>query len=84
MKTRAKIDVAAVLGDRSRMDAALAAGVREALRSHVQMGVPAVEWHDGKTVFVQPEQIAERLRKIEKKEPQQPSTAGRSRKKSQT
>jgi len=49
------------------VDEALARGVREALRRHVQAGVPAVEWRDGKTVWVGPEELARRIAEMDKK-----------------
>jgi hypothetical protein len=38
--------------------AALARGVRQALRRHQQAGIPAVEWRAGKIAQVQPGQLS--------------------------
>lgn len=46
-----------VLSDREKLTAALATGVREALKKHKMAGNPVVVWRDGKTVWLKPEEI---------------------------
>ena len=45
------------LADREKITAALAIGVRDALKKHKQAGNPVVVWHDGKIVWLKPEDI---------------------------
>ena len=54
--------IAEIMAEGKLVDAALAAGVREALRRHRQAGQPIAEWRDGKTVWVAPDQIEERIK----------------------
>jgi hypothetical protein len=54
-------DITKIMSDGKLVDAALVAGVREALRRHMLAGQPIVEWKDGKTVWVPPEKIKEIL-----------------------
>ena len=53
------------MADGKLVDAALAAGVREALMRHKLAGQPVAEWIDGKTVWIPPEEIEERIKKID-------------------
>ena len=66
MAAKASKNVGAILADGTSVDAALAQGVREALRRHCQAGQPAAEWQNGKTVWVTPSQIRRRLAGIVK------------------
>lgn len=52
--------------DYRRVEKAAAEGVYEALRRHVQAGVPASEWVDGRVVHVSPRRLAARLRAMKR------------------
>ncbi len=52
MKSRSSI--AEIMADGKLVDAALAAGAREAMRRHRMAGQPVAEWRDGKTVWTMP------------------------------
>lgn len=54
--TREK-DIDHIFREGTLIDEALAAGVQEALRRHKEAGRPIVEWRDGRTVWVPPEEI---------------------------
>ena len=64
MKRKRK-DIAKLMADGKLVDAALAAGAREALVRHKLAGQPIVEWIDGKTVWIPAEEIEERIKKID-------------------
>ena len=55
-----------ILADTPLIEAALARGVREALVRHLQAGQPVAEWQDGKTVWLGPEEIKERIKAIDR------------------
>jgi hypothetical protein len=46
-----------VYDDKEKIHAALVEGVRDARRWHKRMGLPVVEWRDGKVVWIQAEEI---------------------------
>ena len=50
-------DIAAIMADDRKVVAAMRRGVRKALIRHIQMGLPVVEWRDGKTVYVYPAEL---------------------------
>ena len=54
--------IAEIMAEGKLVDAALVTGVREALRRHRQAGQPVAEWRDGKTVWVAPDEIEERIK----------------------
>lgn len=60
-------DVSLIMKEGKLVDAALTAGVREALVRHVQAGLPVVEWRDGKCVWLTPDEIKQRIAEIDKK-----------------
>ncbi len=57
-------DVGAILRQGTLVDAALATGVREALRRHRLAELPVAEWRDGGTVWLAPEEIDQHLKPI--------------------
>ena len=66
MAARSPKDISAIMKEGTQVDAALKAGVREAMIRHVKAGLPAVEWRDGKSVWVPPEEIERRLQEMDK------------------
>ena len=66
MAARTDKDIGGLIRERTQVDAALARGVREALARHCQAGVPAVEWRDGKSVWLTPEEIERRIEKMDR------------------
>jgi len=60
-------DIGLIMKEGKQVDAALTAGVREALVRHVQVGLPVVEWRDGKCVWLTPDEIKQRIDQIDKK-----------------
>ena len=50
-------DISAIMADHRKVAVAMRRGVRKALIRHVQMGLPVVEWRDGKTVYVYPAEL---------------------------
>jgi hypothetical protein len=52
MKTRKPKDIGETFAEDRLIDAAVAAGAREAVRRHPQAGLPLVTWRDGKVVWV--------------------------------
>lgn len=66
MAMRATKDVAAIMADTALITAALAAGVRQALVRHLQAGLPVVEWRDGKTVWLGPDEIRQRIAEMDR------------------
>ena len=61
MAARTDKDINALMKEGTQVDAALARGVREALVRHCRAGVPAVEWQDGRCVWLTPEEIERRI-----------------------
>ena len=57
--------VTEMLADGKLVDAALAVGVLDALRRHRQAGAPVAEWRDGKTVWLGPDEIKQRIEEID-------------------
>lgn len=45
------------LADKDKITQALTRGVHDALLKHKQAGNPVVVWHDGKMVWLKPEEI---------------------------
>ena len=66
MARRTDKDIMALMTEGSEVDKALAGGVRDALMRHVQAGVPAVEWRDGKCVWLSPEEIKRRIEEMDR------------------
>ena len=67
MAAKTDKDVSAIMKEGTLVDAALTAGVREALVRHVQARQPVVEWRDGKCVWLTPTEIKQRIAEIDKK-----------------
>lgn len=59
MANEANRDIGRLFRERKRIDEALNAAVREAVRQHRQQGQPLVVWRDGRTLLVEPEEIDE-------------------------
>jgi len=57
MKTKRTKDIGQIFAEGTPIDAALARGVREALRRHKRAGLPVVEWRNGRVRWVAPEAI---------------------------
>ena len=55
-------DIDRLMRSRRVVEQAVAEGVSQALRKHVQAGVPAVEWSGGRLVEVSPRRLAARLK----------------------
>ena len=64
MVRRTDKDITALMTEGTAVTRALARGVHDALLRHVQAGVPAVEWQDGKCVWLSPEEIKQRIEKM--------------------
>ena len=67
MAAKTDKNVGLIMKEGKLVDAALTAGVREALVRHVQAGLPVVEWRDGKCVWIEPSEIKRRIEEIDKK-----------------
>lgn len=67
MPLRSDKDISALMREGTEVDAALARGVREAMIRHYQAGQSAVEWRDGKCVWLTPEEIKIRIEEMDKK-----------------
>ena len=67
MTARSPKDIAAIVKDQAQITAALAAGVREAMVSHVKAGLPMVESRDGKIVWIEPAEIERRIEELDEK-----------------
>ena len=67
MAAKTDKDVSAIMKQGTRVDAALTAGVREALERHRRAGLPVVEWRDGKIFWLTPDEIKQRIEEIDKK-----------------
>ncbi|MHC5055501.1 MAG: hypothetical protein ACYTKD_12375 [Planctomycetota bacterium] len=65
MARRKRKDIDRLMMSRRVIERAAAEGVAEALRRHVQAGVPAAEWADGRLVWVTPRRLAARLRIVD-------------------
>lgn len=59
---RKRKDIDRLMRSRRVIERAAAEGVNDALRRHVEAGVPAAEWADGRLVQVTPRRLAARLR----------------------
>jgi hypothetical protein len=66
MAARTDKDIGALMKEGTQADAALARGVRDALVRHVQAGVPAVEWQNGKCVWLSPEELKLRIQEMDR------------------
>ncbi len=58
--------IAEIMADGKLVDAALVRAAREALVRHLQAGQPVVAWEDGKTVWLGPDEIKERIKAIDR------------------
>ena len=67
MARRTDKDIMALMTEGTEVDKALARGVRDALVRHRQAGVPVVEWRDGKSVWLTPEEIQRRIEEMDRK-----------------
>jgi hypothetical protein len=57
-------DIPAIMADGRKVEAAMRRGVRKALIRHIQMGLPVVEWRNGKTVYVYPAELKKLVRSL--------------------
>ncbi|MHB1034621.1 MAG: hypothetical protein ACYC35_04600 [Pirellulales bacterium] len=57
MATESEKDIAKIFRERTLIDEALNAAVREAVLAHKQKGLPLVVWRDGKIVWIPPEDL---------------------------
>ena len=57
MQETVKKDIGKLLDDREGMGRALARAVRQAVLQHKRAGNPVAIWHDGKVVWVNPDEI---------------------------
>jgi hypothetical protein len=62
MPTKRARDIGQIFAEGTLIDAALARGVREALRWHKRAGLPVVEWRNGRVRWVASEAI--RIEKV--------------------
>ena len=67
MATRNHKNVNTIMKEGTLVDAALVAGVREALERHRRAGQSVVESRNGKIVWLTPDEIKKRLEKIDNK-----------------
>jgi hypothetical protein len=65
MAKRKRKDIDRLMRSSRAIQKAATKGVIEALRRHVQAGVPAAEWVDGRVVWVSPRRLAARLKVID-------------------
>jgi hypothetical protein len=65
MRNKSKKSVAAIIKDNRAVTTALRAGVREALVRHRKAGEPVAEWRNGKTVWLGPKEIDQRIKEID-------------------
>ena len=66
MAARSDKNISELMQDADIVTAALGRGVREAMVQHIRAGLPMVEWRDGKSVWVQPDEIQRRLQEMDK------------------
>ena len=64
MTSKPKVDIDQIMKEGTAIDEAIEEGVMEAMKLHVKMGHPMVEWEDGKCVWVSPKEIEERIKKM--------------------
>ena len=57
-------NISAIMANRRIVETAMRRGVRDALVRHIQAGLPAVAWRDGKTVWVYPAELRRIVRKM--------------------
>ncbi len=69
MAARTDKDITALMKKGTEVDAALVRGVREAMMRYCRAGQSAVEWRDGKCVWLTPAEIERRLEEMDKKKP---------------
>ncbi len=67
MARRTNKDIMALMTGGTEVDEALRRGVRDALVRHQRAGAPAVEWRDGKSVWLTPEEISRRIEEMDRK-----------------
>ena len=69
MKAEQPKDVEKLFREGTVIDRALRAAPREAIRRHKQAGVPVALWKNGKTVWVDPNELDKPRRTRKKREP---------------
>jgi len=57
--------ISEIMADGKSVEAAMRRGVRQALIEHIHAGQPVVEWRNGKTVWVWPEELKKIVRKMD-------------------
>jgi hypothetical protein len=57
MMRRTDEEISRIFRERTLIDEALNAAVREAVLAHKQKGLPLVVWRDGKIVWIPPEDL---------------------------
>ena len=57
MSEKMSPDVAAILAEAEKVEAAVQAAVRDALIAHKRAGNPIVVWENGQVVWIPPDQI---------------------------
>ncbi len=62
MRAKRPKDIGKIFAEGTLIDAALARGVRDALRRHKRPGLPVVEWRNGRVRWLAPEVI--RIEKV--------------------
>jgi hypothetical protein len=58
MKETKKNRISRLFAEGTEIDRALQEGIQEAIELHRKLGLPIVEWRDGKVVWVPPEELA--------------------------
>jgi len=58
MASETEKDISRIFRERTLIDQALNAAVRDAVLEHKQRGLPLVVWRDGKIVWVPPEEVS--------------------------
>jgi hypothetical protein len=59
------VDIDALIAQGEPIKEAIRRGAREAMKRHIQAGVPMVSWKDGKTVMLSPEELKKMLAEAE-------------------
>lgn len=57
MATDDTYDIGAIFQDGTRIDQAMEAADREAIKQHIQAGLPMPVWRDGETVYLSSEEL---------------------------
>ena len=58
MASETEKDISRIFRERTLIDQALNASVRDAVLEHKQRGLPLVVWRDGKIVWTAPEEVS--------------------------